>query len=86
MQYLVYENHSKFIKASETIREVSQLGYVLYPRVHEEKRVSNSIKSCLLLKYKGHQTYCCTAVMITLYQVHMQMYFILQKELYRHVS
>jgi len=23
MQYLVYENHSKFIKASETIREVS---------------------------------------------------------------
>ena len=22
MQYLVYENHSKFIKASETIREV----------------------------------------------------------------
>lgn len=25
MQYLVYENHSKFIKASETIREVSPL-------------------------------------------------------------
>lgn len=24
MQYLVYENHSKFIKASETIREVSE--------------------------------------------------------------
>lgn len=23
MQYLVYENHSKFIKASETIKEVS---------------------------------------------------------------
>ena len=29
MQYLVYENHSKFIKASETIREVSQLVHVL---------------------------------------------------------
>ncbi len=25
MQYLVYENHSKFIKASETIREVPSL-------------------------------------------------------------
>ena len=24
MQYLVYENHSKFIKASETIREVGK--------------------------------------------------------------
>ena len=24
MQYLVYENHSKFIKASETIREVGE--------------------------------------------------------------
>ena len=26
MQYLVYENHSKFIKASETIREVGGWG------------------------------------------------------------
>ena len=26
MQYLVYENHSKFIKASETIREVGEWG------------------------------------------------------------
>ena len=26
MQYLVYENHSKFIKASETIREVGPPG------------------------------------------------------------
>ena len=26
MQYLVYENHSKFIKASETIREVDEWG------------------------------------------------------------
>ncbi len=26
MQYLVYENHSKFIKASETIREVQRKG------------------------------------------------------------
>ena len=26
MQYLVYENHSKFIKASETIREVGKWG------------------------------------------------------------
>jgi len=25
MQYLVYENHSKFIKASETIREVGPI-------------------------------------------------------------
>lgn len=25
MQYLVYENHSKFIKASETIKEVSRM-------------------------------------------------------------
>lgn len=29
MQYLVYENHSKFIKASETIREVSELCFVV---------------------------------------------------------
>ena len=28
MQYLVYENHSKFIKASETIREVSAFSNV----------------------------------------------------------
>ena len=31
MQYLVYENHSKFIKASETIREVSEWGGGLSP-------------------------------------------------------
>lgn len=31
MQYLVYENHSKFIKASETIREVSNYLLAVYP-------------------------------------------------------
>lgn len=35
MQYLVYENHSKFIKASETIREVSMhTHHGMYMYVH----------------------------------------------------
>ena len=42
----------------------------------------------LFTKYKGHQTYFCTAVMITpssavVLDRHMQMYFVLKKELLR---
>ena len=34
----------------------------LFLRVHEEKRVPNYLK--VFTKYKGHETYFCTAVMI----------------------
>ena len=37
MQYLVYENHSKFITASETIKEVSWWMYVIDTHVCVER-------------------------------------------------
>ena len=64
------------------------LSTIIRLRVHKRGENVSKCKKAVF-KYKGHQTYFCVVVMITLHQVvvctkHMQVHLVLQKQLYNY--